>query len=803
MKKSIYLLLFFGIFIFNTSIANNPEKSTSISGKVIDENNEPVVGAFISVSETFQKTISDIDGTFNISQLNPGKYVITIKAIGYETQTLQLKVNSEGIKDLVLTFKAKLNDWPPVNIVGINPDRLFSKVSGGLSVIDKAEINNINPISGNEVFKRISGLQVVDEEGAGLRINMGIRGLDPDRSRRVLMLEDGVPIAQAPYGEPEMYYTPAIEKMEGVEVMKGAGQILYGPQTIGGVVNFISKALPDSLYTNIRLQGGSSGFYNIFASHGNKFDQVGYLINIHKKGADDLGMLDFGLFSADAKIEFYLSNKSQLTAKFGFYQEESNATYIGLNQPMFDGSGQDFVRMAPDDRLNVNRSNFSVVHQYKINSKTKWKNLVYGHQLTRNWARQDFAFNGSDNNRPENFSGQVWGNEEIPNGAIYMKNSNGHRNRSFDVFGAESRIDHSYEYFGMRHKVQGGVRYLHERAFEERVNGAKSDAKAGDLVAYEERPGKALSTFVQQQSSLGNRLHVHYGVRHEYFVQEREIFRGKYNGIITDTFLNNANIVQQFIPGGGATFIIDKSFIAFGGIHRGFAPPRTKDAIDNDGGTYELEAELSNNYEFGFRGIAKGFQFEITGFRMVFENQIIPISQSSGGSGTGLINAGATLHQGIEGALTIRSSDFFKWDTWQFTLNSNLTLIDARFTGDRFINNVNINNLQTPYAPNFISNSIFQIDHITGFGFRVAHQYVGQQFTDIANTVVPNPNGRTGLMPSYAVWDVNAFYEIKNKWRFTAAVKNVTNERYIASRRPQGIRVGLPRLFIFGVEKTF
>jgi Fe(3+) dicitrate transport protein len=472
---------------------------------------------------------------------------------------------------------------------------------------------------------------------------------------------------------------------------------------------------------------------------------------------------------------------------------------------MFNEGLNDFAQLAPNDHLQVQRANFSVVHQYKISKNTKIKNLLYGQQVSRNWRRQDFTYNNKDNDKPGNWTGQTWGDDEVLNGAIYMRNGTGQRNRNFDVFGAESRITHDYRFFGLKHQLSGGLRYLYERAYENRINGTKPDAISGALISYEERPGNAVSTFLQQQSSVGNTFHFHYGLRLESFNQTREIFRGNYNGKITDTAIVNSNLVQQLIPGGGLTYVLSEKLIVFSSAHRGFAPPRTKDAIDNEGGSYELAAELSNNIELGIRGkILKGIQFEVTGFRMDFVNQIIPISESSGGSCTGLINAGASVHQGIEGAITIQSSDFFNWKKWFVTTNTNVTHVDARFKGERLVNNIAIENLRTPYAPQWITNSMIQLQHIEGIGLRISHQYVSSQFTDIPNTIAPSNNGREGIMPAYELWDLNTFYDWKSKnWRFNFTVKNLTNERYIATRRPQGIRVGLPRTFIVGLEKTF
>jgi Fe(3+) dicitrate transport protein len=81
---------------------------------------------------------------------------------------------------------------------------------------------------------------------------------------------------------------------------------------------------------------------------------------------------------------------------------------------------------------------------------------------------------------------------------------------------------------------------------------------------------------------------------------------------------------------------------------------------------------------------------------------------------------------------------------------------------------------------------------------------VSDQFTDPANSIIPTANGRNGQIPSYFLMDATARYTVA-KWNttFSLSCKNLTDERYMVSRRPQGIRVGLPRFISAGVTARF
>src|SRR5258708_28437 len=118
------------------------------------------------------------------------------------------------------------------------------------------------------MLRRVPGLVVRQEYGGGGRLALGVRGLDNGRSRHLLILEDGIPVSLNPYAEPDMYYSPPIERMRGIEVVKGSGSILFGPQTIGGVVNFLSLSPPTRQSATVDVEGGQYGYARTLASYG-------------------------------------------------------------------------------------------------------------------------------------------------------------------------------------------------------------------------------------------------------------------------------------------------------------------------------------------------------------------------------------------------------------------------------------------------------------------------------------------------------------------------------------------------------
>ncbi|RZS96736.1 TonB-dependent receptor [Cecembia calidifontis] len=784
---------------------NKDGKSLTMSGQVKSPEGEIIPFANILVLGTVKGAFTNLDGTFEIYDLEDGEYTIKVSAVGYKSFTRTIQVKKGTVHELDLVFEERGVEMPQVTIIA-SKDRVFSRVPGSVTYLDAKEIQAVNPLSGNEVLRRSPGVHVVDEEGLGMRVNIGIRGLDPDRSRSVLVLEDGIPVALAPYGEPEMYYTPVMDRMSGVEILKGSGQILFGPQTIGGVINYITANPPQEEEGSIYVQGGQGGLFSALMNYGNTFGNTGIQASLLRKRADNIGPTEFDITDFNTKFLFNLNEKSELGMKLGIYNESSNATYIGINQVMFDrGSSEDFVRLAPDDRLDVRRYSLSFSHKYRFNKNVRLNTIAYGYTTTRNWSRQDFNVNNA-NTPPSNWTGVVWGDVEIPGGAIFMRNSTGNRDRQFEVAGIEPRLEVDYKVLDLKNELIIGARYLYERAFEQRVNGTRAGVKSGDLVEDEVRTGYALAAYIQNKINVSSNLDLNAGLRFENFDYERDIRRRSFPGVgVRDTVLVSGNEINTLIPGIGFNYRPMQTLNVFGGIHKGYAPPRTKDAITSLGDVLDLEAEQSVNYELGLRAEPVKWLFlEATSFVMNFSNQIIPVSESSGGIGFGLVNGGATLNRGVETALVMDLSHLFGFNKTRLVYDVNATFLRATFSEDRFQNDVNIKGNRTPYAPDWFINSALTFETSSGLGLRLVGNFIGKQFSDELNTIEPSADGRIGIIPAYKVFDAMVFYRIQ-KWnsRFNLSIKNLTDERYISSRRPQGIRVGIPRLITVGYQFTF
>ncbi len=705
-----------------------------------------------------------------------------------------------GIADTATAQDTTSQTMPEVRIIGTKEDRIFKNIPGSVDLISAKTINAIAPVNSSDVLRRVPGLNIVDEDGASLRLNIGIRGLNPIRSSKVLVLEDGIPVTLNPYGEPQMYFSPLIDKMQEIEVLKGSGQLLFGPQTIGGVVNFITANPPSVLTNRVKLSAGGDGFFSGYISHGNTIGNVGYLITYNHKRADNLNRLTFRAHDVSGKVRIVLNSRSELGIKAGLYDELSNSTYLGMTQAMYNAGTYDRTILTPNDHMPVRKINFSAHHIYRFNSKVQLQTTAFAYSIVRDWRRQQFTRNGPN----ANSSGVVWGDSTSRDGsAIFMSNRTDWRNRQYLVRGVEPRLSVKYTLFNRENTLKTGVRALWETATEQFIQGSKPESWGGNMRDNEIRNGFAASAYATNDIVISEKLSANVGVRVENFDFNRRIYRGQFpigpNGanVVVDTNVLFSRNTFAFLPGAGLNFSATDAINLFAGVHRGFAPPVVKSAITATGIAEEIDKELSTNYELGARFIVgKHVNLAATFFYMNFENQVIPVTLATGASGSA--NGGKTRHAGLE---ISADADLAKAFGSQHSLpvGGNFTYSDARFTGKD-----NVSDNMLPYAPRIIFNVFAGFEHKSGWGARFFSNYVGQQFTDQDNTELPTPDGLVGRIEARNIIDGSIYYTLPNKKiTFDIAVKNLTDERYIASRNPQGIRVGMPRFITAGIDIRF
>jgi Fe(3+) dicitrate transport protein len=788
--------------IVATGVASTPAAfaqgaSTTLAGQVLDSTGGGIPHATVTLrlpQATFEATTTaDGHGNYLFEAVLPASYEISAWADGFSVTARRVHVSARELRVDLTLVPGNLVEQVTVfgTQIAASPE-VAARIPGSVDTIDAATLAASHPFNFGEALRKAPGVHVREEEGLGLRPSIGLRGLDPNRSAKVLLLEDGVPLGHAPYGDTDAYYHPPLERYESIEVLKGSSQIAYGPMTVGGVINYITPPTPDRPMATLNLTGGNLSFLNAHASAGTRLGRVGLRGDVlRKQGDGSRANMSTRLTDANLKASLMLSPTQVLTVKANLYDENSRLTYSGLTQAEYaaDPRGNPFG----NDRFDGDRRGIAATYTNALHTHVLVSGRMYGSSFSRDWWRQSSNSDQRPNDRLDPNCGGMWN--------LDTTCGNEGRLRGYEAWGVESQLRFMYTWFGVRSETDLGVRGHWESQDRVQKNGDLPFSRDGVLVESNVRQNEAYSGYVQHRMLLG-RWTVTPGVRVEHVQIER------INRLLTPAAAGETSLVHA-VPGLGASFNPAERLTLFAGVHRGFAPPRPADVITNAGGVIELEPELSWNYEVGMRSLPRpGLRVDATWFRMDYENQIVPASLS-GGIGATLTSAGETLHQGLELSVrtdlgAIRRSAHNPFVRLAYTHVATAEYRGTRFSSVSGFNTVSVRGNRLPYAPRHLLNLNVGYVHPSGVDALVEAMAIGDQFADDLNTIAPTPNGQRGLVPGYTLWNAAVNYRPARVRRLTTfvALKNVFDQTEIVDRR-RGIQVTMPRQVHVGARLAF
>jgi Fe(3+) dicitrate transport protein len=776
----------------------SPESAArlAVQGRVVDASGAPVAGALLSLRRDADSFLassrSAADGSFRIDGL-PGDFEVAASAAGFSVA--RARVHLPGDETVPVELRLHPGAFSEeVTVVGTRlagSAETLERLPGSVDVLDRRQLETSRVMTVNEALHKATGVNVRDEEGLALRPNIGIRGLNPTRSSKTLLLEDGLFVTYAPYGDNATYYHPPIERFEAIEVVKGSGQIAYGPVTVGGVVNYLTPAPPAKPSANLRLSAGNRDYLNALASAGGTWGRTAALAEyMHKQGDGARDNLHSRVDDVNLKTVFTLGSSQTLTLKGNYYGEDSQVTYSGLRLAEWEAD----PRQNPfqNDAFDGWRLGASARHTWLVSGTTLVTTQLYGSRFSRDWWRQS----SNSGQRP---------NDSVDPACGGMANllttcGNEGRLRDFDHFGIEPRLRTSVSLFGLHSEAELGVRGHFEVQERRQENGDTPVSRSGRLVENNRRENQALSAFVQDRLLLGD-FTLSAGVRFEAIDYERT------NRLANDgAGASGAASLTQWVPGVGLSWAPSPELNVFAGVHRGFAPPRTEDVISQTGGVVELDAEKSWNYELGARALpAQGLRLDATLFRNDYENQVVAASLA-GGVGALLTNGGETLHEGVELAARLDSGTLTGSRHNVFVRCAFTWLGVARFEGTRFSgvpgqSSVSVSGNRLPYAPETLLTIGLGYRHPSGLVAQLEAVHVGEQFADDLNSIAASADGQRGLIPAYTILNLALSLELRRVSLYATA-KNLLDELYLVDRS-RGMIPGPPRLVQLGIATRF
>ena len=709
---------------------------------------------------------------------------------------------SLGLSVLALPAHALESNAAPVEtVIVIGAKDGLRTIAGSGSTVEQEDLLRARVLSVNEALRQVPGVYARDEEGLGLRPNIGMRGLSPTRSTKILLLEDGLPLSFAPYGDNATYYHPPIRRFARIEVLKGASQIRFGPNTVGGVINYVTPPAPETFQGQVGLAFGSDGYQETDLNLGGPIGEMRALFHANATQSD--GVRDNQALKINdlyLKIERSLGAKHDLTFRLSRYQEDSQITYSGLTTAEYLANARQnpFV----NDGFKAVRLGSSLLWTWAMSEDVTLKTSASFSWFDRDWWRQS----SNSGQRPNDAS------DPLCAGMANLLTNCGRegRLREYHTYGLETRLSHKSALGALQLESELGLRYSDERQNRLQIN---ADTPTGRTPGTSVNAGvrennlryvQAWSGFMTTKASYGP-LTISPGVRLEHIDLRRV------NRLNPLAPVQGKDTVEEVIPGLGITYRLGPKFVAYLGGHKGFSPPRVEDTINNNTGTsINLDAETSTNWEVGLRGdVRPGVSMDVTWFSMDFDNQIIPTSVA-GGVGATLTSAGATLHEGIEASLRGSLADMGLMESGRdLYVRSAVTLVDeARFEGTRFSNVAGFNSRSVtgnrlPYAPRWLINLAVGYVFGTAGDMQVEYVRTGEMFTDDLNSVAPSADGQRGLIKATDNWNMTINLHPQS-WPFGAyvAIKNATDARTIVDRS-RGILPGAPRQIQIGITKPF
>ena len=659
---------------------------------------------------------------------------------------------------------------PRIDVVGAVDDAAKT-IPGAVTVVTAEDIDQLQPRSTEDVLRRVPGVHIKGEEESAVVTNIGVRGLTAG-DYKTLVLEDGVPIQPGIFVGNSRYYNPRIQRMEGVEVLRGAASLRYGPNTIGGVINFLTKTPEDGAAVAARV--GSWNTYETTVELGASPRSGDARFGLVATRADSDGFMDkdYGMTDAMVKAGMAIGDDQYIGVKFAYYRNTANISYRGLFPDAYQAGAR--FNPAPDDFFLTGRTGFDLNHEWDISADARLETLAYVSETYRDYWRFATVSGAATTTNADGF--RVWN---------YSDNLNGN-NREFSRVGAETRLYLSHSAFGIASEAEFGLRLMQEEMEDQTILAVRGrprspDPGRGGISNDRLDSADSLALFAQNRFDLNDQLSLTAGLRVESYEQER---KNRRSSAPADSFDNT-----EVMPGLGLTYAVNDEAQLFGSVYRAFAPPLVGSVLGS--GDTPTEAEKSLNIEFGVRGNSGALSYSATLFQMDFSNQVDP-----GVSGIRAPNEGSAMHRGLETA--------FGYDFGNgFRLDGNYTWIpEADYREDRPGEALKGNRLA--YSPEHMAN--LSLSYETGrLQTALLFNHTGEQFgngMNVRELTVDSTGTWGGLIPSYSTADLTARYEVSEQLSISGAVKNLTDKDYIAGLR-QGIYVGPERSFEVGFRYRF
>jgi Fe(3+) dicitrate transport protein len=673
----------------------------------------------------------------------------------------------------------KRSSYPLGRMPEVEGTQIFSGKKNEIISVESLNAD-LSTNNSRQIFARVPGVMVWENDGSGIQTGVSTRGLSPNRSWEFNVRQNGYDISSEVFGYPEAYYTPPTEALSRIEIVRGAASLQNGPQ-FGGLLNYVVKEQLGTKRFSFESHQtvGSYGLFNSFNAIGGVNKKLSYYAFFHHRSAD--GWRTNSRYQTNTAY-VSLSYQVNSRAKIGFQ-------YTNMDYESQQPGGLTDEQFKTDARQSSRNRNWfgtpwnvmALTGDFQLNENTRINTKVFATLAERNSVGFVRAINVKD----------------TFNTAINSFNPRQvDRDYYFNV-GTETRLLHDFSWMGNKQTFTAGIRAYRGQT-NRHQNGKGTSGSDFDLSIIEEVNGKRwdrqlefvtnnYALYAEQLIAIGKNLQIIPGVRIERIEQSGVGFR---QAEPLDE-VNQSRTQNLVLFGIGSEYHVGKHTEFYGNFSQAFrpvtfadlTPSATTEIIDPN-----LQDAKGYNLDFGYRGnLPIGINFDVSVYYLRYENRIGTITQNNALFRT---NIGASRSQGIE--------MFLEADVLKILKSEKAGSLT--FFGSVSRNSSRYLSWNNPLIANDVTNSIAgkrvenAPEHITRLGTTYTNKRfsatiqvseTGRVFTDAANTILPNAGATVGELPGYRVWDAAFTYFITPQYSVRGGVNNFTDEIY-ATRRAGG-----------------
>jgi len=763
-----------------------------ISGHVFDsETKEVLVGCTVFLEGGKNATVTDVNGAFQFLNMEAGQYEMECSYLSKVTEVLAVKVQDKDVVvDVMLrdniavvgevTIVDKREDQGGLNrLRQVDGFAIYASKKNDLIELDKLIANKATN-SSREVYAKVSGLNIWESDGAGVQLGIGGRGLSPSRNANFNTRQNGYDISADALGYPESYYTPPIEAIDRIEIVRGAASLQYGTQ-FGGMVNFRMKRGPEDKKISVdsRQTVGSFGFFNSYNSVGGTSGKVNYYGFYQYKKTEGWRPNE----SLDQHTA-YLSTEISVSEKIKIRPEYTHTQYLA-QQPggLTDAQFNDDPRQSNRERnwFSVDWNLMALNVDVDLSSRLRINNRSFGLVAGRD----------------------ALGNLDNINLLDFGENRDFLSDR-FRNFGNETRVLYRYSTFDLPSTLLVGGRYYKGKTLRK-----QGDANAGGGPDFEYLtpenlegsdfvlPSENISLFVENVFSLHRDWSITPGIRYEHINTEASGYYRLINKDLAGNILLDERIDESRSN--------PRSFV-FAGIGSSFKPRENVEIYTNFSQNYRainfndirvnvgslrvdenLRDERGFNLDLGIRGRIKDLlDFDVTIYHLSYNDRIGTILlKEPNPVFNGLVDRLIRYRTNIADAKIYGIESLIQFDIMnllapqsdtELSVFSNISVTDARYKESEVAGQ---EGRKVELVPPFIL-KLGLCGRWRDLGFNILFGHTAEHYSDASNAVF-TPSAIEGIIPSYQVVDVSARYLWRNL-TLEASVNNLMDTSYFTRR---------------------